>query len=49
VYKRQIELRVNGILQSVATNLSHSKGAIGLQAEGSKIQFRNIWLVPVLK
>lgn len=39
-----IELRVNGLLQNVATDCSHSKGNIGLQAEGSKIQFRNIWL-----
>lgn len=39
-----IELRVNGLLQNVATNCSNSKGNIGLQAEGSKIQFRNIWL-----
>lgn len=47
--KNIIEFRVNGKLQNVATNLSHSKGFIGLQAEGSKIQFRNIWIVPILK
>lgn len=40
-----IELRVNGKLQNVATNCSVTKGAIGLQAEGSKIQFRNLWIV----
>lgn len=39
-----IELRVNGLLQNVATDCSLSKGAIGLQAEGSKIQFRNLWV-----
>ncbi len=39
-----IELRVNGLLQNVATDCSISKGSIALQAEGSKIQFRNIWL-----
>lgn len=44
-----IELSVNGELQNEATNLSVTKGAIGLQAEGLKIQFRNIWIVPVLK
>ncbi len=44
-----IELRVNGKLQNVATQLSHTKGKIGMQAEGAKIQFRNIWIVPVLK
>jgi hypothetical protein len=39
-----IELRVNGLLQNVATDCSLSTGNIGLQAEGSKIQFRNLWL-----
>ncbi len=42
-----IELRVNGLLQNTATNCSLSKGGIGLQAEGSKIQFRNLWIEPV--
>lgn len=42
-----IELRVNGLLQNTATNCSLTKGAIGFQAEGSKIQFRNIWIEPV--
>lgn len=44
-----IELRVNGKLQNVAGNCSVTEGGIGLQAEGSKIQFRNIWIVPILK
>ncbi len=39
-----IEVRVNGLLQNVATNCSLTKGAIGLQAEGCKIQFRNLWV-----
>jgi hypothetical protein len=39
-----IELRVNGMLQNTATNCSLTKGSIGLQAEGSKIQFRNLWI-----
>jgi hypothetical protein len=39
-----IELRVNGLLQNKATNCSLTKGGIGLQAEGSKIQFRNLWI-----
>jgi len=42
-----IELRVNGLLQNVATNCSVTKGGIGLQAEGSKIQFRNLWVEPL--
>lgn len=39
-----IEIRVNGLLQNVATDLSMIKGNIGLQAEGSRIQFRNLWV-----
>ena len=39
-----IEIKVNGLLQNVATNCSLTKGSIGLQAEGSKIQFRNLWI-----
>ena len=42
-----IEVSVNGLLQNIATNLNVTKGGIGLQAEGSKIQFRNIWIEPV--
>ncbi|MEQ8880900.1 MAG: DUF1080 domain-containing protein [Cyclobacteriaceae bacterium] len=42
-----IELRVNGLLQNVAINCSVTKGSIGLQAEGSKIQFRNLWVEPI--
>jgi len=39
-----VEVKVNGVLQNYATKCSIAKGAIGLQAEGSKIQFRNIWI-----
>lgn len=39
-----VEVKVNGELQNYATNCNESKGGIGLQAEGSKIQFRNIWI-----
>ena len=39
-----VELRVNGLLQNTATNCSLTKGGIGLQAEGSKIQYRNLWI-----
>lgn len=42
-----IELRVNGLLQNVATECSLTEGAIGLQAEGSRIQFRNLWVEPL--
>jgi len=36
--------KVNGVVQNTGTKCSLAKGAIGLQAEGSKIQFRNLWL-----
>ena len=39
-----IEIRVNGLIQNVASNLSVTAGNIGLQAEGCKIQFRNLWV-----
>ena len=39
-----IEIKVNGLLQNKATNCSLTEGAIGMQAEGSKIQFRNLWI-----
>ena len=39
-----IEIQVNGLLQNVATDCNVSKGSIGLQAELSKIQFRNLWI-----
>lgn len=36
--------KVNGVVQNTGAKCSLTKGAIGLQAEGSKIQFRNLWL-----
>ena len=39
-----IEVKVNGVVQNKATHCSLVKGAIGLQAEGSKIRFRNLWI-----
>lgn len=40
----QVEVTVNGLLQNTAVKCSMVKGGIGLQAEGSKIRFRNIWI-----
>jgi len=42
-----IEIEVNGIVQNRATNCSLTQGGIGLQAEGSKIQYRNLWIKPI--
>jgi hypothetical protein len=39
-----ITIVINGVLQNQASNCSITSGGIGLQAEGSKIQFRNIWI-----
>jgi hypothetical protein len=39
-----ITIFINGVLQNQASQCSITSGGIGLQAEGSKIQFRNIWL-----
>lgn len=42
-----VELKVNGLLQNMATECSLTRGNIGLQAEGSRIQFRNLWVKPL--
>jgi hypothetical protein len=39
-----VEFKVNGVVQNYATKCDLTKGAIGLQAEGSKIRFRNLWI-----
>lgn len=40
----KLEFFVNDVLQNTATNFTPNKGYIGLQSEGSQIQFRNIML-----
>jgi hypothetical protein len=42
-----IAVRVNGVLQNQVTGTSVSSGAIGLQAEGKPVEFRNIILEPL--
>lgn len=42
-----ITVRVNGTLQNQITGTSVSSGAIGLQAEGKPVEFRNIYLEPL--
>ena len=41
-----ITLYVNGLLQNTATETTVNSGKIGLQSEGSPIEFRNIYLQP---
>jgi hypothetical protein len=42
-----IRLYVNGVLQNTGTRASVKRGSIGLQSEGSPIEFRNIYLEPI--
>lgn len=42
-----ISVRVNGVLQNEITGTSVSSGAIGLQAEGKLVEFRNFFLEPL--
>ncbi|MEA3366332.1 MAG: DUF1080 domain-containing protein [Candidatus Hydrogenedentes bacterium] len=42
-----IKVFVNGLLQNVATETTVKKGHIGLQSEGTPVEFRNIMLWPV--
>lgn len=44
-----VKLYINGLLQNAATDLTVSKGYIGLQSEGTPIEFRNIVLEPLQK
>ncbi|GMU93789.1 MAG: hypothetical protein AMXMBFR4_28470 [Candidatus Hydrogenedentota bacterium] len=44
-----IKLYVNGLLQNEATDANVSKGYIGLQSEGTPIEFRNIVLESLKK
>lgn len=42
-----IDLYVNGVHQNSAVDVQPSEGAICLQSEGSPIEFRNIYLIPL--
>jgi len=42
-----IEVIVNGILQNTGTDMTLTSGNIGLQSEGSPMQFRNVYLEPL--
>ncbi|MDY0357345.1 MAG: DUF1080 domain-containing protein [Sedimentisphaerales bacterium] len=42
-----IRVYVNGVLQNEGTNASPMAGYIGLQSEGSPIEFRNIYILPL--
>ena len=42
-----ITVRVNGVLQNEVTGASAGSGAIGLQAEGKPVEFRNLQIGPL--
>jgi hypothetical protein len=42
-----VSVRVNGVLQNEVTGASVSAGAIGLQAEGKRVEFRNLVIEPL--
>lgn len=44
-----LELRVNDVVQNVATECWETPGKICLQAEGAQMEFRNVTLIPIVK
>ncbi len=45
VHDGSLELKVNGNIQNIGSDLTKAKGHIAIQSEGSPMQFRNIRLV----
>ena len=43
----RVTVRVNGVLQNEVTGTSVASGAIGLQAEGKPVEFRNLFIEPL--
>lgn len=46
--KGRLEVKVNGVLRAVATGCRQTPGAIGFEVSGSRIEYRNIVLIPIL-
>ena len=44
-----IKVTVNGILQNKGTNVSVTKGSKCLQSEGKDVEFRNVYLIRLIK
>jgi len=44
-----LELKVNELVQNTATDCLETPGKIGLQSEGTPMEFRNIVLIPIVK
>lgn len=49
VVKNSIKVWVNGDMVNYGFNATAGKGNIALQAEGSEVEFRKIWLTPIKK
>jgi hypothetical protein len=47
--RNTIKVTVNGILQNKGTNVSVTKGSICLQSEGKDVEFRNVYLIRLIK
>ncbi len=46
--EKNLEIRVNGVLQNKGSNMPLTSGSICLQSEGGPMQFRNVY-VEVMK
>ncbi|MBT3200042.1 MAG: DUF1080 domain-containing protein [Phycisphaerales bacterium] len=46
--KGDLELRVNNLVQNIATECKETPGKICLQSEGGPLEFRNIVLIPIV-
>jgi hypothetical protein len=42
-----VEVYVNGVLENRVEQITATGGSIGLQLEGTPVQFRNLWLAPL--
>ncbi len=46
---KDLQIRVNRLLQNCATDCEEIPGAVGLQSENGRMEFRNITLTPIAK
>lgn len=46
--KGQLEVRVNGVIRATGTGCEQMPGKIGFEPGGSRVEYRNIVLVPIL-
>jgi hypothetical protein len=46
--KGRLNVKVNDILRATAADCGQTPGKIGLEAAGSRVEYRNIVLIPIL-